>query len=562
MQERTLLAGAALLALATTGSAQIQALVLEGDTVPGVGNVTVIRNIAINDGGDWLAEVRTDNPSTASDVCVLKNGQLFLREGQSLSNPPGATISNFDSMTIDNQGNTAMNLDLGGLPANRNSGVFWNDKLVLQEGDVSTSPVFTSGTIYKEFREVQINNANQIMVVAIVEDPQIAGTDERAIMVLDVDAQGNLVGETKVIVETDTIATGAYPFVETSSFAHHFGFNDLGQVMYYARCDTGNGGNDDYVMLDQLAIVEEGLPSPIAGRNWGSTTTPECDINNNGDWVMAAVLGGGTADDQIILKNGQKVIQEGDPVPGMPAFVIQGFVSAPVEIAENGDIVWYGDWDDPNTSRDSGIFVNTNLVVQEGVTQVGTNTIKSLVGLVDGFHLSYSGNFLIFEAELDNNRAGVFRLASGEPGQATCFGDGSGFICPCGNFGGTDEGCANSTGAGAKIGGIGSASLASGSLGFTANQLPAGRIAMLVSGTSAATNIFGDGIGCMTSFSYHGATLSSAAGGATWGSSALLGAGFQPGQTVMFQALYRDPVGGICGTGYNATAAYQVTFAQ
>lgn len=562
MQERPLLTGAALLALAVTGSAQIQTLVLEGDTVPGVGNVTVIRNIAVNDGGDWLAEVRTDNPSTASDVCVLKNGQLFLREGQSLSNPPGATISNFDSMTIDNQGNTAMNLDLGGLPANRNSGVFWNDKLVLQEGDVSTSPVFTSGTIYKEFREVQINNANQILVVAIVEDPQIAGTDERAIMVIDVDAQGNLVGETKVIVETDTIATGAYPFVETSTFAHHFGFNDLGQVMYYARCDTGNGGNDDYVMLDQLAIVEEGLPSPIAGRNWNSTTTPECDINNNGDWVLAAVIDGGTADDQVIFKNGQKVIQEGDPVPGNPAFVIQGFVSAPVEIAENGDIVWYGDWDDPNTSQDSGIFVNTNLVVQEGVTQVGTNTIKSLVGLVDGFHLSYSGNFLIFEAELDNNLAGVFRLASGEPGQATCFGDGSGFICPCGNFGGTDEGCANSTGAGARIGGIGSASLASGSLGFTANQLPAGRIAMLVSGTSAATNIFGDGIGCMTSFTYHGATLSSAAGGATWGSSSLLGASFQPGQTVMFQALYRDPVGGICGTGYNATAAYQVTFAQ
>jgi hypothetical protein len=562
MQTRLFLLAAALPALAATGSAQIQTLLLEGDSVAGVGNVTVVRNIALNDNGDWLAEVRTDNPSNAVDVCVLKNGQLFLREGQALQQPAGATISNFDAMTIDNQGNTAMNLTLGGVPAAQNTAIYWNDKLVLQAGATAGAAAFGAGTVYKEFRECQINNANQIMVVCTVDDPGITGPDERAIVILDVDAQGNLVGETKVVVEGDTIASTAQPFIETSTFAHHFGFNDLGQVMYYGRCDTGNGGNDDYVMLDQLAIVEENLPSFIAGRNWGSTNTPECDVNNNGDWALAAILSGSTTDEQIIFKNGVKLVQEGDPVPGMPAFAFQSFLSAPVEIGDNGDVVWYGDWDDANTAQDSGIFINQTLVVQEGVTQVGTNVISKLVGLVDGFHLSYSGNLLMFEGELDNGLAGVFRIASGEPGQATCFGDGTGFLCPCGNFGGTAEGCMNSMAMGSKLAAIGSASLSSSSLNFTASQMPAGRIAMLVSGTTAATNIFGDGIGCASTFSYHGAKLTSGSGTAAWGAAAFAGAGYAAGQTVTFQVLYRDPVGGICGTGYNSTSGYQVTFAQ
>ena len=571
MNRRLLPVSAALLATAAAAPAQITTLVLEGDPVPGVGNVTVIRNCAQNDNGDWLAEVRTDFGSNSADVCVLKNGQLFLREGQTLQQPAGATIANFDAMTMDNSGNTAMNLTLGNVPAGTDSGIYWNDKLVIREGDTSTA--FGTGTVYKAFLECQINNSNQILVSATVEDPTVAGTNEPAIVILDLDSQGNLIGETKVVIDQDNIGTGAgsgagQPFIATSSFAHHFGFNDSGSVMYYGRCDTGMGATDDHVMLDQTTIVEESQPSFIPGRAWGATTTPEMDVNNSGDWVMAAVLGGGTADDNIIFKNGQKVIQEGDPVPGLPAFVIQSFLSAPVEIGENGDIVWYALWDDANTAQNNGIFVNSTLTIQAGVTQVGQNTIKSLVGLVDGFHLSHSGTLLMFEAELDNNLSGLFQMTSGsvgEPGTRVCFGDGTAALpCPCGNFGGTEEGCANSTGLGGQLTALGSTSAASSAISFTGTKMPASRIAMLISGppASGGSGFIGDGLSCVSAISYHGATLTSVSGTANWGSSTLSGANFTPGQTVMFQLIYRDPVGGICGTQYNTSAAYEVLFTQ
>ena len=88
----TIIATAATAGLAAAGSTvTITRLLAEGDPVEGVGNVTAIDAIAVNDSGEWMVEADTDNPDTATDGVVLRSGKLFVREGQALDAPAGAS---------------------------------------------------------------------------------------------------------------------------------------------------------------------------------------------------------------------------------------------------------------------------------------------------------------------------------------------------------------------------------------------------------------------------------------------------------------------------------------
>ena len=91
-----------LLGPALAAAQTITSAVLEGDNVVGVGLVTRIDNVAVNDAGSWLVEADTDHADTNLDVVVLKNGALHLREGDGLADPPGSNIDSFDSINLNN----------------------------------------------------------------------------------------------------------------------------------------------------------------------------------------------------------------------------------------------------------------------------------------------------------------------------------------------------------------------------------------------------------------------------------------------------------------------------
>jgi hypothetical protein len=82
-----------------------------------------------------------------------------------------------------------------------------------------------------------------------------------------------------------------------------------------------------------------------------------------------------------------------------------------------------------------------------------------------------------------------------------CHGDGSGTPCPCGNTGVTGEGCANSTGAGARLVTEGSPGLTSQSFTLLATGLPANQLGLFFQGNNAINAglgiQFGDGLRCV-----------------------------------------------------------------
>jgi hypothetical protein len=403
---------AALLAAAPArAQAPIAKLIAEGDPLAGVGNVTSILNLTINDSGDWIVEVDTDNANTDIDGALVKTGALYLQEGQALTAPSGASIDSFDAVNLSPTGHSGWNFFLDGTTGTGDdSGIYFDDILVLQEGTISTSPSFSPGTPYIGFFECKINSANQILVVASIDDPAIATTVDRALVILQVDALGNLLSETVFAKEGDVLSGQTDLVSDFGTGPHNFDYNESGDILFVADLN-GLTTTDGVVYLNNTLLAQEGSPSPVSGRNWLTlSTSVRMSLNDSGDWVHTGTLAGSTADDLVIIKNGALFRQEGEMLVAVSPFALTSFGSGPVEIDAAGNVLWFGDWDDPDTTKDTGIFLNDTLLVQEGVTMIGGVVVQSLSGVTDGYKLSPSGRYVVFEATLQNGVNGAFMI--------------------------------------------------------------------------------------------------------------------------------------------------------
>lgn len=173
-------------------------------------------------------------------------------------------------------------------------------------------------------------------------------------------------------------------------------------------------------------------------------------------------------------------------------------------------------------------------------------------------------------AGLDNLASGKVWLYQGSSpspiGTAYAFGDGSGAPCPCGNVApNVGGGCSNSRGVGATLRAFGSTSIASDAFALDVRGVPgffttctlawgmqaAGGLQGLVSGDgrraiAGGVRRFQRSVVDLDGFYTSGIEL----------------AAFGPwsaGQTVYFQALYRDATGP-CGSGFNLTNGVALTF--
>ncbi len=149
-------------------------------------------------------------------------------------------------------------------------------------------------------------------------------------------------------------------------------------------------------------------------------------------------------------------------------------------------------------------------------------------------------------------------------GSVVCSGDGEGQGCPCGNDKDPGEGCENSIGEGGRLTGSGSASLQAADAFLHTDHLPANKSALYFMGSSLLNgglgNPFGDGLLCTLPIKRFAVQSSGAAGEISMLDPASLAPGqIAAGVTRVFQVWYRDPAGP-CGSGWNTSNAYRVTF--
>jgi hypothetical protein len=400
-------------ALAAQDVYPLQPVLQDGDVVVGVGGVTSIDNVAVNESGQWILEVDTDNADTNVDGALVKDGSLLLQEGQALGLPVGASIDSFDTVNLDIGGHSGWNFFLAGTGGTTNdSGVYWDTTLLIQEGQLATALGFSAGTPYIGFFECKLSDTGTVLVMASVDDPLIASTVDRALVKLSVDPFGTLLGETLVFKEGDVLPGQSQPVTDWDTGPHGFALNDAGQVLHNADL-AGDTAFNQALYLDGTLLAQKGFGSPVAGRNWLSLSSSKVDLTDAGEFVYTGSLDGDAATNTVIIRGTSVVAQEGDSPSDIGAFQLTGFGSGPVELGANGNVLWFGDWDDPDTTRDTGLFLNSRLIVQEGVTQIGGVTILSLTGVQDGYALSDDGRYVLIEARLTGSIDGAFLIDTG-----------------------------------------------------------------------------------------------------------------------------------------------------
>lgn len=419
---------------------QIHPIVLEGNVVTGVGNISsgfgASETHSVNNSGEWLVRTDTDNPDSSIDGVILRGtgftpGALFLQQGQALASPSGATISSFDSSNINNAGNTSFNHFLGNTgSSNNDSGVYFNNDLLIQESNIATAAGFGPNTPYIGFFETKINNNNLVAVMASIDDPNVTSTVDRAIVTVNPFS----FAQTRIIGEGDALVPGRF-VTDFQTGPHDMALNDSGHIMFVADIDGAT--TDDTITARYNGsgfdiLMREGEPSAVGGRNWGTSAPVSIDMNNSGAWAAIADLDGSTSDDTIIVRNGTDVIaREGMSLASIGGvFTFTSFsTSGAINIDDNGNVVWWGDWNDPDTTKDTGIFWNDTLIVQEGVTLVDGLRLTAISGVESNISMSDNGQWIIFEGTLENGLDGAFMIEVPEPATAALALFGLAIVC-------------------------------------------------------------------------------------------------------------------------------------
>jgi hypothetical protein len=398
----------------------VRSLIKRNDAVPGIGLVTSIDAVAVNNAGSWIVECDTDHPNINADRVLIRDGLVLLREDDPVP-PAPATISSFDSVHLNNNGDSGWNFFLRNTGSTSNdSGVYFNTSLIIQEGMISAAPQFSPGTPYIGFFEVRMNDLNRLFIVASVDDPAIPTSVDRALVWVDYDPGTGSFTERVLAKEGDILPGVSDAVVDFGTTGENFAITNDGRAIYAASL-TGSTTTNGAIYRDLTLIVRKGDVSPIDGRIYtdiGPST--KLDMNESGSYVFKAALSGDTDTNSVLIRNGARFIQKGDPVPGVPGEVITSFGTGPVRLTDAGDVVWYAQWTG-DTATNQGLFLNDRLLVRKGVTQIDGQTLTTVAGttatggITQGFAVSRNGRYIIFRGVLAGTTVGAFMIEIGCP---------------------------------------------------------------------------------------------------------------------------------------------------
>ena len=159
-------------------------------------------------------------------------------------------------------------------------------------------------------------------------------------------------------------------------------------------------------------------------------------------------------------------------------------------------------------------------------------------------------------------------VIAGAPGTEFCFCDATAAASPCGNNGAPENGCANSaSGGGAHLEGVGVPSLSANSVVLQGSGLVPNQPGLYFQGNNPVGGgfgtIFGDGLRCAGGNIVRLQVVNADGNGNSQMTADIVAAQLLPlaaGDTRRYQIWYRDPAGSLCGSGFNLSNGYEITW--
>ncbi|HIG11858.1 MAG: hypothetical protein ABGY71_13430 [bacterium] len=240
---------------------------------------------------------------------------------------------------------------------------------------------------------------------------------------------------------------------------------------------------------------------------------------------------------------------------------------------------------DTGATRFGGYFATNNPTVPNGLIEffgVTSILLHSAVLTVPNtctwhWHGWDSGGAVIASVRISSNYSGggymmmddmEADVLGGAPGAGFCFCDGTGTLSPCANPGATGNGCLNSASpVGAHLTATGTATVGPNSLLLHAVGMTPNQPVLFFQGNNAVNLgqgiIFGDGLRCAGGNILRIQILPADATGSASTSADIYAAQFNPllpGDIRRYQAWFRDPFGGPCGSGFNLSNGYEIVW--
>lgn len=243
--------------------------------------------------------------------------------------------------------------------------------------------VFNPGTLSSSAfdRPFLSPDGSRWIIGAIADD----ATDDKEVLIVG----SGITGTGAAVVAEEDTNTPFDATIQWSSFRTRMGINNSGQYVFSADTTAATTVDDMIVRFDgtnQSPVVREGSPSPIAGQNYGSTND-SAHILNDGTVRHRSVLTPTTT--RQIIATGGSVLGETDlTVPGNqlvgPNQSVDNFTADRFTSSADGTAhIWRGDLNGPTTTDDI-IVVNGNVVVQEGANLPGGVLAGTNVGIISG----------------------------------------------------------------------------------------------------------------------------------------------------------------------------------
>ena len=365
-----------LLALPVTAAfgAQGVPVAVEGDPVDGAGPVNYVYDVDMAADGRWLTHLDT-NFDPSQDRVILTNTGTVLQEGQALPAPMGASVGTIEEFDTNLADDLAAICGIAGVPNGLGSqGVIFNGEVLVRTGDATQAAGFGPGTIWTYFYEVEINDNGQMQLLVAVDDPAVPGTIERALVLLEIDGAGQILNETVVKKIGETVTGSAVPISGFWPSDSNLALGENGDSLWVSYL---GGNSHGVVVLNGDILAESGTESPVANHSWvGIGGGSSVALAPNGDFAYTGLISGASISGHLIVKNGAAFQWDGKSLPDIAPYELTEFEDVAIEMTDDGRIAWYGEWDDPDTDRNSGIFLDDQLIVQEGVTQVAGSVVQ------------------------------------------------------------------------------------------------------------------------------------------------------------------------------------------
>jgi hypothetical protein len=447
---RTAAVTAVMLAPAAAASAQLSIIPLPtttNDVIDAADGQRVINvtDLAVAPDGTWYVNVRLTGPAN-QDLAILTGNlftdalpAVFQREGNTVNvNGPEANTRPvaidgagvFDDLNVNASGTVGNQIDFG-TPTRVGEGAYVNGTYIIGGGEIypasgATAPFDT----IVDLDGLWLNNAGNLLIRGQTADPTDTSSFRREdayLATIQVDPAGGFTGATTVFFEDVTVipgtnggVVGSFPVTNTD-----IAFNTSGDVLstvdIAGRPSTADGTlvRYDGATGDYAILAQEGSPSGIDGRDFSLLNGRQVALNDAGDVAFAATLAGDFASNNVIVKNGNKVVQEGDTVTTLNGDqVFDSYGNAPVLLTPAGDVIYYAQLKGVTDGTSQVLYFNDIPLLQSDVSTLDgvVLTLDPATGqqsfdgiLVDAlqndaesFYLSADGRYLAVEVDLRN----------------------------------------------------------------------------------------------------------------------------------------------------------------